>query len=73
VVWDTRTNRPANAAIHRQFGCPPHPDLPTGVAVNTVTPDMGVFTLEDRHLTELFRFALRNYTGRDRFAGSQLA
>jgi hypothetical protein len=57
VVWDTRLNRPASAAIHRQFGCVPDARLPVASVLTTVTPDMGMFTVDERQMVELFHFA----------------
>jgi hypothetical protein len=57
VVWDTRVNRPASPSIHRQLGCAPDPAIPLPVAVNDVTPDMGIFTVDKQQLAELFRLA----------------
>lgn len=57
VVWDTRMNRPASPSIHRQFGCAPDPGIPLAVAMTTVTADMGIFTVDENQLAELFKFA----------------
>jgi hypothetical protein len=73
VVWDTRTNRPASASIHRLLGCVPHPALPAGAVGHRVTPDMVVFTVDERCLMELFRFAGGDGRQRDRFADRRLA